>query len=92
MTRRTLARRLSRDLLYEGPHYINGSTVYQTLDGDWGAYVGLHRPPNDAQWFEHVGWDVVVERNTTGKVETTLRGLELKYTGKAKRIDRKTLS
>ena len=51
----------------------------------------MHRPPNDAAWYENVGWDVVARRNTVAKIETKLRNLELKYTGKAARIDRKSL-
>ena len=91
MTRRQLAKRLSDNLLKCGNHYEHGSTVYRTDSGDWGAFAGLQKPPNDAKWYEHVGWDIVVERNTVLKTETTLRKLELKYEGHAARIDRKSL-
>jgi hypothetical protein len=90
MTRRELAKYLSKDLIKRGPHYVSGTTVYQTIDGHWGGYVGLHAPPSNAEWYEHVGWDVVAERNTAGKVETRLRDLERKFMGKAPRVRRRT--
>lgn len=86
MTRRQLAKRLSDELTKKSAHYADGSTVYQTIHGEWGAFVGLHRPPPDAEWYEHVGWDVVAERNTVLKVEWKLRDLERKFMGKAPRV------
>ena len=91
MTRRQLARRVSSNLIQRGNHYGQGTTVYKTLDGDWGAFAGLQRPPDNAAWYEHVGWDKVSERNTVLKVETYLRRLEKKFDGYSKRVERKTL-
>lgn len=92
MTRRQLAKRLSDDLTRKGNHYVHGSTVYKTDAGDFGAFVGLVRPPDSAAWYEHVGWDVIAERNTTFKVEKQLKALEVKFEGTSKRIDRRSLS
>ena len=91
MTRRQLAKALSADLTRKGRHYVHGTTLYKTDGGEWGAFVGLVRPPNEAAWYENVGWDVVAERNTALKVEAVMRRLEVKFEGRAERIDRASI-
>jgi hypothetical protein len=92
MTRRQLAKRLSQSLTNRGNHFEHGSTVYKTLDGEWGAFAGLAKPPDDTVWYENIGWDVIAERNTVLKVETHLRNLEKKFEGTSKRVDRSSIA
>jgi hypothetical protein len=91
MTRRQLARNLSANITKKGDHFINGSTIWCTQSGEWGALAGTEQPPPDTEFYAIHAWRPTAELNTVLSVEDYLAGLQKQRTGIRVRVDRKSL-
>lgn len=90
MTRQQLAAQLAKELSRgDSLHRREGTTVWCTLHGEWGAYAGFQKPHADAAFYQVIGWPQELIA-TRVKVEKKLKQLEQEKAGSARYITHTT--